>query len=113
MFLIGQGLYGKIRFVDGVFPAYDRTYLVVETYADKIGVLNVSSVKGKEYKLLFPTNKLINKHYPPFLLKSFVKVDSLVHVPNAEASKMLLLDNGNLLDSAELSKIIRDAGLTK
>jgi len=109
MFLIGQGLYGKIRFADGELPKYDRTYLVVEVSTDKIGVMNVSSVSGKVHKLLFPTNKLINKHYPPFLKKSFVKLDSLVYVTIAEASKALVLESGKPLDQAELNSILKTA----
>ena len=48
LFIEGQGVLGKIRFVDGEFPAYDRTYLVVRAEADYIEVVNVSSIKGKE-----------------------------------------------------------------
>lgn len=33
-FSAGHGILGKIRFKDGVMPAYDRTYLVVAVGAD-------------------------------------------------------------------------------
>ena len=56
-FQVGQGVLGKIRFVDGEFPAYDRTYLVVTAEQDYIEVLNVSLIRGKERKLAFPTNE--------------------------------------------------------
>lgn len=56
-FVVGQGVLGKIRFVDGKMPAYDRTYLVVTVEPDYIEVLNVSSIRGKERKLAFPTNE--------------------------------------------------------
>lgn len=29
VFVEGQGILGKIRFVDGEFPEYNRTYLVI------------------------------------------------------------------------------------
>lgn len=47
-FMEGQGVLGRIRFIDGMMPAYDRTYLVVTVEAEYIEILNVSSVKGKE-----------------------------------------------------------------
>ena len=28
-FVEGQGILGKIRFVDGVLPEYNRTYLII------------------------------------------------------------------------------------
>ena len=43
-FQVGQGVLGKIRFVDGEFPAYDRTYLVVTAEQDYIEVLNVAVI---------------------------------------------------------------------
>ena len=56
-FVAGQGVLGRIRFVDGEVPAYDRTYLVVTAEPDYIEVLNVSSIRGKERKLAFPTKE--------------------------------------------------------
>ena len=106
MFHVGQGLFGRFKFTDGNMPQYDRAYLIIEVSPDKIGILNVSSVPGKEHKLLFPTNKLINKHFPPFLRKSFVKLDSLVHISNAEANGAMLLEQGRQLDQAEFNGIL-------
>ena len=51
MIAIGQGLFGRVRFVDGEFPEYDRPYLVVCSDDDRVGILNVSSVTGKEARL--------------------------------------------------------------
>lgn len=33
-FIEGQGILGKVRFVDGEMPQYDRTYLVVNVDTD-------------------------------------------------------------------------------
>lgn len=107
MFLAGQGLYGRIVFTDGTTPEYDRPYLIAEVLEDKIGVLNISTVAGKESKLLFPTNKLINKHSPPFTKRSFVKLDSFVYVSTEDAQNMKILDGGNTIDKAELSCILK------
>ena len=111
MFQAGQGIYGRIRFTDGTLPDYDRAYLVVTVSNDRIGVLNVSSVAGKESKLLYPTNKLINKYFPPFPKRSFVKLDSLVYVSVSEMSNIRTLSNGDLMDPAELNSILKELNL--
>lgn len=83
-FVVGQGVLGRIRFVDGDVPAYDRTYLVVTAEPDYIEVLNVSSIRGKERKLAFPTNERLKTYKPPFVMPSFVKLDSLTRVESAD-----------------------------
>jgi hypothetical protein len=106
-FLVGQGLYGKIKFADGALPAYDRMYLIVSVTSDEIGTINVSSLAGKEYKLLrFPHNKEIVRHNPPFPKRSFAKLDSLTHIPISDAQKMRVLAHGQTLDSTELRSIL-------
>jgi len=105
LFIEGQGILGKIRFVDGEFPAYDRTYLVVTAEADYIEVLNVSSIKGKERKLAFPTNERLRSYNPPFVMPSFVKLDSLTRVESADWSNLQVLNAGRTLDRAELERI--------
>jgi hypothetical protein len=106
MMKIGQGLFGKIKFVDGNVPVYDRTYLVVDVTSEKVGTLNISSIAGKEHKLLFQNNKEIKNHYPPFLKRSFVKLDSLIYIPIIDAQKMYILSNGQTLDYKELCIIL-------
>lgn len=104
-FVEGQGVFGKVTFVDGTEPPYDRPYLIVGVYADYIEVLNVSSIRGKEKKLAFPTNERLRVFRPPFIKPSFVKLDSLTKVPKSDWSKLTLLDSGNTLDAAELGRI--------
>lgn len=106
-FKVGQGVFGRVRFRDGNFPAYDRPYLIVGVTSEYIEVLNISSIKGKERKLAFPTNRRIKKFFPPFQRPSFVKLDSLVKVPRADWSQLTVLDNGRTLDSDELAEIIK------
>ena len=107
MYRIGQGLFGKIRFADGKYPEYNRTYLIVSVLDNLIGVLNVSSAINKASKLLYPSNKYINKHYPPFAKKSFVKLDSYVCVSIDELKDITILSNGELLNQIELNNIIK------
>ena len=104
-FVEGQGVLGRIKFVDGQIPSYDRTYLIIYVDKDYIEVLNVSSIRGKERKLAFPTNKRLNNYNPPFLIPSFVKLDSLTKVRKNEWNKLQILCNGNTIDINELSRI--------
>lgn len=106
-FMEGQGVLGRIRFIDGMMPAYDRTYLVVTVEAEYIEILNVSSVKGKERKLAFPMNERLKIFNPPFMKPSFVKLDSLTRVPEAEWKNLIVLNNGRTLDNSELIRIKR------
>lgn len=104
-FVEGQGILGKIRFTDGEFPAYNRTYLVVTAEQDYIEVLNVSSIKGKERKLAFSTNERLKIYNPPFIKPSFVKLDSLTRVESADWDNLQVLNSGRTLDDAELARI--------
>ena len=104
-FVVGQGILGKIQFVDGEIPAYNRTYLVVSAESDYIEVLNVSSTRGKERKLAFPTNERLRTYNPPFIKPSFVKLDSLTRVDRADWGELQLLHSGKTLDEDELVRI--------
>lgn len=104
-FTVGQGILGRIRFVDGEFPAYDRTYLVVTAEPDYIEVLNVSSIRGKERKLAFPMNERLRSYNPPFVMPSFVKLDSLTRVDSADWGNLQVLNSGRTLDGTELARI--------
>lgn len=104
-FVVGQGVLGRIRFVDGEVPAYDRTYLVVTAEPDYIEVLNVSSIRGKERKLAFPTNERLRTYNPPFVMPSFVKLDSLTRIESADWGNLQVLNSGRTLDGNELARI--------
>lgn len=106
MFRVGQGLLGRVAFRDGGIPEYDRPYLIVYVSDTEIGLLNVSSVAGKESKLLYPTNRNIVKYNPPFRKSSFVKLDSLTYITYVEASAMRVLSGGLALDQHELNSIV-------
>jgi hypothetical protein len=74
---VGQAVLGNFPFPDGTASEYLRPYLVVFVKPDCAGVLTVSSLHGKEHKLLMPTNYEIKKYDPPFNKPVFVKLDSL------------------------------------
>jgi len=102
---VGQGLFGRVQFPDGSMPSYGRPYIVISVDEENVGVLNVSSVAGKEHKLVFSTNKRLVKFNPPFLKASFVKLDSLTYISHDTAASLRVLDGGKKLDSRELQAI--------
>ena len=106
-FIAGQAFWGRIRFPDGEFPAYERPYLVVGADGEYIEILTVSSVVGKEWKLTLPTNKVISKYDPPFPRSTFVKLDSLQRVHISDLASVKLAKGGRMLDATELSEIIK------
>lgn len=103
----GQGLLGRIRFRDGAMPEYDRPYLVFNVSDTYIEVLNVSSIRGKEKKLLYPTNFALVHYNPPFLKPSFVKLDSLTRINKSECGSLRLLCGGSRLDDVDMNEIRR------
>lgn len=113
MLRVGQGVLGRIKFLDGQIPPYDRTYLVVSVNITQTGFLNVSSIAGKEHKLLYPSNKRITQYNPPFLKESFVKLDSLVFIPNEDTHSLQILHNGDCLQPNELNIILQLINISK
>lgn len=103
---IGQAVLGKFPYKDGKIPQYSRPYLVVGVTTQNIELLVVSSLAGKEHKLSYPSNHLINNFNPPFFKKSFVKLDSLFSIPLVQSSSLIVLQNGAMLDPNELSLIL-------
>ena len=78
MYATGQVVIGRLPFKDGTLPSYRRPYLVVsvDEAAKEIKVLVISSVLGKEHKLNFHANILLENAIPPLSQPSFVKADS-------------------------------------
>lgn len=108
MATVGEAYFGKVTFVDGNAPLYKRPYLVVEVTLDGAFVINVSSTEGKEHKLLYPNNYPLENHNPPFLLPSFVKLDSKVFVCNKDLQTMKLLSGGRRLNNKDLNFILNN-----
>ena len=68
-------------------------------------MLNVSSIRGKERKLAFPTNERLRLYNLPFVMPSFVKLDSLTRVESSDWGNFQVLNSGRTLDRAELARI--------
>lgn len=103
---IGQAILGKVPFKDGKTPDYARPYLVVRITEEYIFLLVVSSVYGKERKLLMASNKELQNFKPPFAKKTFVKLDSLTKISVSDLDQFRVLHNGEVLNQKELCEII-------
>jgi hypothetical protein len=73
--------------------------------------LNVSTVRGKESKLLYRTNFELSEHDPPFPKPSFVKLDSLVSISFEGAKAMRILSGGRVLNDNDLLNIQKLIGI--
>lgn len=102
----GIGLYLKLPYADGGTANKYRPYLVIDFHKNTIDMLNISSVRGKEKKLLYPSNELLDVYNPPFCRPSFVKLDGLYKMEYFEDLKYCMLANGRKLNEGELSRII-------
>lgn len=101
----GQALKIKLPFADGGIPNYPRPFLIIEVKPDLVKMLNISSTKGKELKLMSAKNKLINDYNPPFYKPSFVKLDALYLVDKNKKLKDTHMADGDKLCSNELESI--------
>lgn len=101
----GQGLLLKTAFADGSECSYARTFLVIENTENKLKALNISSIKGKESKLIYPSNMRILKGRPPFVKSSFVKLDALYILETCSEIEKALLHSGERLNPEQLVAI--------
>lgn len=102
----GNALNIQLPFGDGGLPKYPRPYLVIDSDEDFLYLLNVSSIRRKEWKLDIDSNKKIENQYPPFPLPSFVKMDYVYQVPNIDSLESYLMDNGATLHNDSLQDIV-------
>lgn len=106
----GVGIRIQSCFADGTICPYKRPFLVIDfdTTNGTIKMLNVSSVLGKERKLLFKSNKLIKKYKPPFIDPSFVKLDELYEIQYFSNLDKSVVHNADVLDEDELNEILNE-----
>ena len=79
----GNAIWLKCFFANGKECSSKRPFLVIsiDETTGLIKMLNISTVEGKERKLLMDSNEQIMKHFPPFPDPSFVKLDELYIIP--------------------------------
>lgn len=102
----GQGLFLEMDYADGKGITKKRPFLVIDVSENEIKVLNVSSLKNKEHKLGFKSNKRINKYKPPFIKPSFVKLDAIYIIEKDNRLEKFLLCDGRAMFPLELENII-------
>ncbi len=91
----------------GNFPGDKKRYMLVVNYDDETNILkmiNVSSLKGKEHKLLYDSNIEI-KNYFPLPVPTFAKLDTVYTIDNFDDLQSFISFNGLKLNDAELSNI--------
>lgn len=103
---VGQGIFLKLNYADGGRANKQRPFLIINISKDIIYMLNISSVRGKAYKVGFKSNHNIKRYKPPFIYPSFVKLDALYRVENSNILNDFILDEGRAIHPTELSEII-------
>ena len=102
---LGLGLLLRLPFADNGVLSGRRTFLTIGEEDQYILLLNVSSTKGKEHKLLLDSNVEIKNYNPPFKVPSFVKFDALYKVEKCQEINSCILHKGQALDSNEFTRI--------
>lgn len=77
MIIAGHVLALRLPFANGNLCKTKRPFLVLKNENNNLELLNISSTKGKERKLLYSSNVKINNYYPPLDYPSFLKLDEL------------------------------------
>jgi hypothetical protein len=103
---VGHALVLNLPFANGSPSFYKRPFLVIDIYDNFIDLLNVSSIKGKEKKLLYPSNKKIINYYPPFDVPSFVKMDELYTIEYFSDLNKSIYKQRPPLDDIEINRVI-------
>lgn len=106
IFLPGQGLLIKGQFANGEYCKYERPFLIISVSNTTVSALNVSSLKGKEKKLMIASNKRIFPYKPPFILPSFVKLDELYHFELFPQLDQFLVMNGKGMPPESINNVI-------
>ena len=93
--------------LDGNLPGDKKRYMLVIDYDDEtntVKMINVSSLKGKEHKLLYDSNIQI-KNYSPLPVPTFAKLDTLYTIDDFKDLKKFISFKGIKLNNEELSNI--------
>ena len=109
MICVGSGLKLFVIFANGSRCPYSRVLLVIDidTTNHIISCLNVSGLTpDKQWKLSLPSNKKIDRHYPPFINPSFVKLDERYLISSCDKLELQLCDNGSVMEGEQFSKIV-------
>lgn len=93
--------------LDGNSYSNKKRYMLVLNCEDEnnmIEMINVSSIKGKEHKLLYDSNIEI-KNYKPLPVPTFAKLDTLYTIDNFIDLQKFISFNGIKINNLEISNI--------
>lgn len=93
--------------LDGMATGNKKRYMLVINCDDEnniIEMINVSSVKGKEHKLLYDSNIEI-KNYNPLPVPTFAKLDTLYTIDNFSDLSNCISFNGTKINNSEITNI--------
>lgn len=100
-----------LRFIppilDGNVFDNKKRYMLVINYDNQnniIKMINISSIKGKEHKLLYDSNIEI-KEYMPLPVPTFAKLDTLYTIDNFEGLQNFISFDGEKMSESEMSNI--------
>lgn len=71
-----------------------------------IEMINVSSIKGKEHKLIYNSNIIIKDFYP-LPLPSFAKLDTIYSIDNFQDLNKYIAFQGNKISGREFFNIMK------
>ncbi|MBR3152944.1 MAG: hypothetical protein IKF52_05025 [Clostridia bacterium] len=93
--------------LDGNSYGNKKRYMLVincDNENNTIEMINVSSIKGKEHKLLYDSNIEI-KNYNPLPVPTFAKLDTLYTIDNFSDLQKFMSFNGTKISNSEISNI--------
>lgn len=91
--------------LDGDFVSDKRRYMVITDDNEELEMINISSLKGKERKLMFPGNiKLYNRE--PFLAPSFAKIDTIYKIEYFPELEEFISFGGEKLNEEDFKTIL-------
>jgi|SRR5690625_565063 len=108
LIIVGHVLALKLPFANGSPCHSKRPFLVIDKKDDTLDLLNISSSRRKERKLLFPSNKKINNYNPPLDEPSFVKLDELYTIDYFDDLTKSIYKRRDPMDSTEVDSIIQE-----
>lgn len=102
----GDILYCKIPFKNGSITPYPRFYVVVEVTDTIFKCLNMSSIRGKERKLLYPSNKEIFNCIPPMRKRTMIKLDEEYEIELNEHAESKVFNSFNAEITSQIEEYL-------
>jgi|SRR5699024_4436725 len=108
MVIVGHVLALRLPFANGNLCNFKRPFLVISKDGNNLSLLNISSTKGKERKLLFDSNCKIVDYYPPLDKPSFVKLDELYKIEHFDTLYQSIYKGREGINNGELKRLMSE-----